>query len=103
MHPLHSLVPPAATAPAPAAAASVTPPTATSRRVALSALRSLGVATLWGCGGGGESTSTDASPSIRSSKANSEKPYPRETGSPRCASGCNPRYRRSLTALARPA
>ena len=60
MHPLHSLVPPAATAPAPAAAASVTPPTATSRRVALSALRSLGVATLWGCGGGGESTSTDA-------------------------------------------
>ena len=60
MHPLHSLVPTAATAPAPAAADSPTPPTATSRRLALSALGSLGVATLWGCGGGGDSTSTDA-------------------------------------------
>ena len=46
MPPLHSLASTAATAPAPAAADSPTPPTATSRRLALRALGSLGVATL---------------------------------------------------------
>ncbi|TWG36507.1 dioxygenase-like protein [Acidovorax delafieldii] len=60
MPPLSSIAPTAATAPAPAATDSPTPPTATSRRLALSALGSLGVATLWGCGGGGDSSSADA-------------------------------------------